>query len=243
MIVDSIPEGFIKDAERWAAESRCDMLKSTSEAWAEAWGAYHTKNPNLPDYIGRYVHERTNTPLDNFGKSDIIKLENDKRFGSDSMIGRNISNIYTGIRSEKPLTAKEKEEIVTYFKKLGVNTDYILFSDVQRTVYNEKHDYFIIGTDVKPKGKPQKGTIYANQRVSIKGTIAHEAIGHREAHLKGWTQANDVYEEVQASIRAARFAPDLSTQERITLLRDARARLGNDVKLKDIKDLLYIKEE
>ena len=70
--VKGIPDGFINDAERWAAESRCDMLKNPHEAWAEAWGAYHTQNPNLPDYIGRYVHERTNTPLDNFGKSGIM---------------------------------------------------------------------------------------------------------------------------------------------------------------------------
>ena len=73
--VNGIPEGFIKDAERWAAESKCDMLKNPHEAWAEAWGAYHTQNPNLPDYIAKYVHDRTNTPLDNFGKSGIIKSE------------------------------------------------------------------------------------------------------------------------------------------------------------------------
>lgn len=73
--VKGIPDGFEQDAERWAAESKCDMLKNTNEAWAEAWGAYHTQNPNLPDYIAKYVHERTNTPLDNFGKSGIIGVE------------------------------------------------------------------------------------------------------------------------------------------------------------------------
>ena len=56
------------------------------------------------------------------------------------------------------------------------------------------------------------------------------------------TQSNDVYEEVQASIRAARFAPELSQIERIALLRDARARLGTEQKLKDVSHLLYIKE-
>lgn len=58
-----IPEGFASDAERWLKESKCDMLKSTDEAWAEAWGAYHTKNPDLPDYIAEYVEKATNTPM------------------------------------------------------------------------------------------------------------------------------------------------------------------------------------
>lgn len=50
-----LPEGFEFDAKKWAAESQCDMLKSTSEAWAEAWAAYYTGNPDLPDYISEYI--------------------------------------------------------------------------------------------------------------------------------------------------------------------------------------------
>ena len=50
-----LPEGFEFDAEKWAAESQCDMLKSTSEAWAEAWAAYYTGNPDLPGYIAEYI--------------------------------------------------------------------------------------------------------------------------------------------------------------------------------------------
>ena len=73
-----IPEGFAEDAERWLKESKCDMLKSTDEAWAEAWGAYHTKNPNLPDYIAEYVEKATNTPvnkqsIDKSAKGGIIE--------------------------------------------------------------------------------------------------------------------------------------------------------------------------
>lgn len=50
-----LPEGFEFDAKKWAAESQCDMLKSTSEAWAEAWAAYYTGNPDLPGYISEYI--------------------------------------------------------------------------------------------------------------------------------------------------------------------------------------------
>jgi hypothetical protein len=64
------------------------MLKNPHEAWAEAWGAYHTKNPDLPDYIAKYVHERTNTPLDNFGKSGIIEEKSMKltKLASDGSV-------------------------------------------------------------------------------------------------------------------------------------------------------------
>lgn len=52
-----IPKGFDIDAEKWWKESGCDMLEKTSEAWAEAWAAYHTNNPDLPDYISKYISE------------------------------------------------------------------------------------------------------------------------------------------------------------------------------------------
>lgn len=52
-----IPEGFARDAERWAKESGCAMLEKTTEAWAEAWGAFYTNNPDLPDYISKYIEE------------------------------------------------------------------------------------------------------------------------------------------------------------------------------------------
>lgn len=54
-----LPEGFEIDADRWAVESKCDMLKNPKEAWAEAWGAYHTGNTELPDYIAKYIEKAT----------------------------------------------------------------------------------------------------------------------------------------------------------------------------------------
>ena len=70
-----IPEGFAEDAERWLKDSKCDMLKSTDEAWAEAWGAYHTNNPNLPDYIAKYISDATNNNLTQPTGNSIIKSE------------------------------------------------------------------------------------------------------------------------------------------------------------------------
>ena len=153
-----------------------------------------------------------------------------------------ISNVYTGIRNEVPLTPYEKEFVTKYLTALDVDMDKVVFTDVYRTAYNEKFDAYIIGTDVKPLENAEYGVVNANRRISVKGTLAHEVIGHREAHIKGLTQPDDILEEVQASIRAARFAPDLSGTERIILLMDARSRLGKGRRLKDVRALLYIDE-
>ena len=68
-----IPDGFAADAKRWYTECNCDMLKSTDEAWCEAWGAYHTRNTELPDYIAKYIEKATAMPIDKSAESGIIK--------------------------------------------------------------------------------------------------------------------------------------------------------------------------
>ncbi|AYB46231.1 hypothetical protein D5F53_24340 [Paenibacillus lautus] len=56
-------------------------------------------------------------------------------------------------------------------------------------------------------------------------------------------KVNFALDEAQASIRAARFAPELTSTERITLLRDAVTRLHHGgLKWRDVKDKLYIDE-
>lgn len=70
-----IPEGFAEDAQRWYQESNCDMLKSVDEAWAEAWGAYHTENPDLPEYISKYISDATSDNLTHKKSSSIIDLD------------------------------------------------------------------------------------------------------------------------------------------------------------------------
>lgn len=52
-----LPAGFEQAAAKWAKETKCDMLQKPTEAWAEAWGAYYTNNPDLPDYISKYIRE------------------------------------------------------------------------------------------------------------------------------------------------------------------------------------------
>lgn len=55
------------------------------------------------------------------------------------------------------------------------------------------------------------------------------------------TQSEIPLEEAQASIRAARFAPSLSSTERYTLLRDGITRLYKaGIKVRQVKNILYI---
>ena len=71
-----LPEGFEADAMRWARESGCDMLKTPSEAFSEAWGAYHTGNPELPNYIAKYIEHASSTPIDR-AVSSVAKFDED----------------------------------------------------------------------------------------------------------------------------------------------------------------------
>lgn len=96
-----------------------------------------------------------------------------------------------------------------------------------------------------------------NSLVSGKGTIAHEIIGHYETIKKGTSfkttdiidnalvrnSYNTALDEAQASIRAARFAPGLTFEERAILIRDGLNRLKREgLKIKDVRDLLDIME-
>ena len=141
-----------------------------------------------------------------------------------------------GQRGEEPLTDKQIKENINIAISYGMPKDRIKYSEYNNTAHSGIWDYLIIGTDVYPKNAKT-----ANGRLSNKAALAHELIGHREAFLNGWTQ-NDYYlEEIQASIRAARFTPDLTNAERFNLLRDAAERAKKkNIRLKDIKNKLYI---
>jgi len=145
-----------------------------------------------------------------------------------------------GWRNEKPLTKAQKNEIKEYAVSLGLPEYKIHFLEHDITAYGPDFDVLKIGTDVLPVDRRVKN---ANSNVSLKGTIAHEIVGHREAHFGGHTQDDTMLEEVQASIRAARFAPVLCKQERTDLLKDAVQRLRNNgILLRSVKNILHINE-
>ncbi|AJQ92695.1 LysM peptidoglycan-binding domain-containing protein [Gynuella sunshinyii] len=152
-----------------------------------------------------------------------------------------------GIRGEVPLSIEQRAQVESYLSNFDLKDVDIRWVDDRNlnTAYGDMFGQQIlnIGSDVVP-GDVGIGTLTANSRISIKGTLAHEIVGHQEALVAGKTQDLLHLEEAQASIRAARFAPDLTSTERVTLLRDAITRLqkapDGPVKIRDVKDLLYI---
>lgn len=153
-----------------------------------------------------------------------------------------------GLRGELPLTDSQKEQISQYIKL--IDSDALAEISVIRwvdnrqmnTAYNPGFDVLNIGSDVMPAIKPKgQGTFTANTRLTWKSSIAHELIGHREAALANRTQSESPLEEAQASIRAARFAPSLTSTERYTLLRDGITRLYKaNIKFRQVKHILHI---
>jgi hypothetical protein len=146
-----------------------------------------------------------------------------------------------GRRNEKPLTEEQKKQAEDYAVSLGMPVERIKYSSYSDTGYIPGYiDTLVIGTDVLPIGQRAKTP---NDNISLKGTVAHEIIGHRESILKGRGQSEKVLDEAQASIRAARFAPDLDMLERRDLVRDAIHRLNEaGLSLRHVKDKLFISE-
>lgn len=158
--------------------------------------------------------------------------------GSDKVLKVNTG----GRRNELPLSEEQISEIKSYAVSLGMPEQRIYYVDYDCTGYGASFDLLRIGTDVYPSREYNRDN--ANSNVSMHGAIAHEIIGHRMAALAGKSQDNEVLEEAQASIRAAKFTPNLDKSERIILYRDAITRLkNNNIKLKDIKNKLHIFEE
>lgn len=149
-----------------------------------------------------------------------------------------------GLRNELPLTAAQKQEALDYAISLGMPKESIVFVENGNTGYKlffGQMERLQIGTDVLPLVSTQSA---ANSRVTMRGALAHEIIGHRAAEFANMTQSNAVLEEAQASIRAARFAEGLTGSERTILLRDGIERLRNaGYKIADVKHELWINED
>ncbi len=128
-----------------------------------------------------------------------------------------------GRRNEKTLTPEQRRECVEFAVKIGMPKDRILFSEHTETSYTGiLFDTLIIGTDVYPSADGQT----ANSQLSYRATLSHEIIGHRITCLRG-TQNTGVLDEIQASLRAAKFCTELTDEDRDCLIRDAKERALN----------------
>lgn len=146
---------------------------------------------------------------------DIWRRERYDKDGSDRRLKVNTG----GRRNEVPLTEEQ------FAVSLGMLKERNYYVDYDCTGYGCSFDLLRIGTDVFPSSERKK---IANSNISMHGAITHVLIGHRKAALAGKTHPDEVLEEAQAGIRAAKLTPDLSDPERITLYRDAVSRLKNN---------------
>jgi len=147
-----------------------------------------------------------------------------------------------GRRNERSLTPEQFQEAKDYAILIGMPDANIRYSERSLTSYlGGGIDVLTIGTDVLPMGGRTQNP---NDNISLKGAVAHEIVGHREADLKGRSiSENEPLDEAQASIRAARFAPNLHCNERGDLLRDAIMRLKNaGTYIRAVKNQLFINE-
>lgn len=125
-----LTDDFIRDAARWAEESGCDMLKKPAEAWAEAWAAYHVKNPDLPDYIKEYIEKALKIGEVNTLKAGKVL----NAFDSDSIIDEKIlafkqkfknNEVRTIISQQKQARhIKGTKEFERYVAKMAVRGDF-----------------------------------------------------------------------------------------------------------------------
>lgn len=144
-----------------------------------------------------------------------------------------------GIRNEEELSEQQVSNAKSFAIELGMPAEQIRYGSHYYTSYGSTFDILYIGTDVYPSKNPKS----ANGRLTYRASIAHEIVGHRESCLKGSDQKNLLYDEIQASIRAARFTPGLTKTERICLIRDAGERAHkNGIRLRNIKNELDIYE-
>lgn len=144
-----------------------------------------------------------------------------------------------GRRNEEPLTEKQVQDCMNYAVSLGMPVEQIRHRDDMFTSYFEMADVLFIGTDVYPAIDAKR----ANSRISYKGTIAHELVGHRGASIRGTVQGDPILEEAQASIRAAKFAKGLTDEDRELLWQDARDRLKDAGYSQNVLNDLDIWEE
>jgi hypothetical protein len=188
---------------------------------------------------------------------DEVRVFNEECIAEDIQIPSRSIIDTGGKRNELPLTDEQVKELVDYAVKLGFPIDkiHICRPDDSSPTGIFCGEILFINNDALPNPNNEDNP---NSLISGKGTIAHEVIGHFETIEKGtainaYSFDSDgalvcdrdklVLDEAQASMRAAKFAPDLTTEEREVLMKDALRRLENQgLELEDIIQLLDINE-
>jgi uncharacterized protein YukE len=130
-----------------------------------------------------------------------------------------------GRSSPTELTAEQAQQVTREFQDIGGDADMLRVNEGARTGYVDSRNVINVRGDVFPN---PEGTT-ANATLSSRAALAHE-LGHANFNVPegdpAWLPPGNVDDEARASIWAAQNVPNLSLDERVSLIMDAQQRGG-----------------
>lgn len=131
--------------------------------------------------------------------------------------GEAFRELSAGLRGSpnKPLTTAQQVDILEQAAQIGIPPDKIAFR-TGTTAYSDELDVVFVGGNVYP----DLSSTNNRDTISVKATLAHEYYGHRRFR-KTKLPYGDWRDEFRASYRAALDTPNLTDEERRSLMVDA----------------------
>jgi hypothetical protein len=118
------------------------------------------------------------------------------------------------------LSADEIDQLKSDFESIGGDPAILRFNKGTKTGYVDTVDLIYVKGDVYPSTDPS--ATRSNATLSARAALAHE-LGHRQ--FRGtMLEVGDVRDEIRASVWAAKNVTNLSNEERMQLLTDAKDR-------------------
>ena len=114
------------------------------------------------------------------------------------------------------LTETEIKEIKSYANELGIDEKILKFNQGSQTGCGIKTGTIYIRGDILP----DKNSTDTRDRLTVRAVLAHEYYGHYMHHPSEY-EIGDWRDEYRASREAAIKAPNLSREERASLMIDA----------------------
>lgn len=137
------------------------------------------------------------------------------------------------------LSEEEKQFVLQEAEAIGIDKDYLVFRENQATGYSDSRDKIFIGADIFPS---EDDSIHNRDKLSVRAVLAHEYYGHKRNRGTDFPQGF-WEDEYRASYEAAKYAPNLTQEDRYRLILDAldRAKEAGIIIEKDdfIKGVLY----
>lgn len=137
------------------------------------------------------------------------------------------------------LSEEEKQFVLQEAEAIGIDKSYLVFRENQATGYSDSRDKIFIGADIFPS---EDDSIHNRDKLSVRAVLAHEYYGHKRNRGTDFPQGF-WEDEYRASYEAAKYAPNLTQEDRYRLILDAldRAKEAGIIIEKDdfIKEVLY----